>query len=146
MIIFDLFHEHDETDMPSLLAPDEVQSHPNEEAEKWHPTEAGEALVGRLEAVVEREVSWGRCDVAFIRARAGKLWAVFLSRAVLVGLFQEKRPHHGQRLAIIYDGSRKSENNRYYHVYELELQKETIPRVRAAHRGDTGDEREEAVA
>jgi len=132
--------------MPELLAPDDVRTTPDEVAEKWHPTEPGEALVGRLESVAERDVSWGTCDVAFVRARAGKLWSVFLSRAVLVGKFQEKEPRCGQRIAVIYDGTRKSQEGYPYHVYELRVAEEKAPSVSAAEREEPAQQKEKETA
>ena len=65
--------------------------------------------------------------ICTIEDRAGKVWSVWLNRAVLVGEFERHRPMPGERVALRYRGKQEEASRagaQPAHLYALTVQRE----------------------
>jgi hypothetical protein len=90
----------------------------------WEP-EPGNTLMGTLtDAMVVNGTRYGDTPLAVITDKdAGTKHGVWLSRSMLLRLFNEKRPAPGSKVVIRYNGTAVSPSSgRTYHTYRMRVE------------------------
>ena len=97
------------------------QSREREHATSWKP-EPGDILEGTFERTQTVETRYGVQDVSHIRAADGTLWAAWHSHKVFREQWGEADPHQGDRVGVLYEGTRDGEQYTY-HVYRVAVER-----------------------
>jgi hypothetical protein len=96
-------------------------------AESWIPGAPGEALEGEFVRLDRGQTEYGAAAIAVIRTDDGSERAVWLLHAVLKSELARVRPKPGERLAIRFDGRKKSAKGHSYAAYSVAVDREDSP-------------------
>src|SRR5215210_3049859 len=92
--------------------------------ESWIPDEPGDTVEGEFLRLDRGTTEYGAAAIAVIRTDDGRERAIWLLHAVLKNELARVRPEPGERLAIRFDGRKRSAKGHNYAAYSVAVDRE----------------------
>ena len=95
--------------------------------ESWVPDKPGETISGTFLRLERGRTDYGPAQIAVIRTADGSERGVWLLHAVLKAEMKRLRPEPGERVAIRYEGRKKSAAGSTYAHYKVAADRDETP-------------------